>query len=79
MMTYLPDTDEYKPIDTVPGLGESDDGVDQDVGLTVTRSPDSQLSVGAVHGISGLEGDNLGPPKLLKVSSELGGGVCIHN
>lgn len=38
----------------VSGLGESDDGVDEDVGLSVSGSSDGELSVGSVHRVSGL-------------------------
>jgi hypothetical protein len=70
----LVDTDTGEVVN-VTGLGESDDGVDQDVGLTVTGSADSQLSVSTVHGVTGLESDDLGPSELLEVSAKLGGGV----
>lgn len=38
----------------VSGLGESDDRVNEDVGLSVSGSSDGELSVGSVHGVSGL-------------------------
>lgn len=60
----------------VTRLGESDDGVDQDVSLTSTSGADSELAVGAMHRVSRLESDHLGPAKLVEVQTELGGSVC---
>ncbi|KFY70136.1 hypothetical protein V498_10389 [Pseudogymnoascus sp. VKM F-4517 (FW-2822)] len=45
----------------VAGLGEANDGVDEHVGLAGARSADGQLAMGAVHGVTGLEGDDAGP------------------
>lgn len=59
----------------VAGLGEADDGVDEDVGLAGAGSTDGEFAVGAVHGVAGLEGDDLRPAELLEVEAELGGGV----
>ena len=61
----------------VTGLGETHDGVDQDVGMVRSSSPNSEFSMGAVHGIAGLEGDDTGPAQLVEVSANLGGGVCL--
>jgi len=58
----------------VTGLGETDDGVDQDVGLVLTSRTDSQLSVSPVHGVTGLESDDLAPRDLFEVSPEFGRG-----
>lgn len=58
----------------VTGLGETDDGVDQDVGLVLTSRTDGQLSVSPVHGVTGLESDDLAPRDLFEVSPEFGRG-----
>ena len=60
----------------ISGLGQSDDRVNKDVGSSLSSSSDSELSVGSVHGVSGLESDNLSPCNLVEVGSELRGGVC---
>ena len=62
----------------VTGLGETHDGMDQDVGLTGAGSADGELAVSAVHGVTGLESDDLGPAKLVEVQTELCGGVWKH-
>jgi len=59
----------------VSRLGETDDGVDKDVGTTLTSGSDGEFSVGSVHRVSGLESDDLAPSELVEVVSELGGGV----
>ena len=59
----------------VSRLGETDDRVDQDVGLSLSGGSYSQLSVSSVHGVPGLEGDNLAPCHLLEEVSEFGRGV----
>ena len=59
----------------VAGLRHADDGVDEDVGLSLARGADGQLAVRAVHGVAGLEGDDLAPRELFEVCTELGGGV----
>jgi hypothetical protein len=53
--------------------------VDEDVGLAGTGSADGQLTVSTVHGVSGLEGDDLGPAKLVEVKAEFGWGVAEAN
>ena len=60
----------------VAGLGQADDGVDEHVGLAGAGGAHRQLAVGAVHGVAGLEGDDLGPAELLEVGAQLGGGVA---
>jgi len=71
----LVDTDASEVVN-VTGLGQADDGVDEDVGLSGAGSNDGKLTVSAVHGVTGLESDNLGPAKLLEVKTELGRGVA---
>jgi hypothetical protein len=68
----LVDADAGEVVD-VTGLGEADDGVDEDVGLAGAGSADGQLTVSAVHGVAGLEGDDLGPAKLVEVRAQLSG------
>ena len=50
--------------------------MDQHIRLTGPRGADSQLAVGAVHGVAGLEGDDARPAELLEVDAQLGGGVA---
>ena len=66
----LVDTDTGEVVN-VTRFGETNDGVDKDIGLARTSSADSQLTVSAVHGVSGLESDNSGPAKLVKVQTNL--------
>lgn len=60
----------------VTGLGKTDDGVDEHVGLSAAGGTDSELTVGAVHWVAGLESDDLGPAKLVEVQTELCGRVA---
>jgi hypothetical protein len=60
----------------VTGLGETDNGVNQDIGLAGTGRADSQLTVGTVHGVTSLESDDTGPAQLVEVDTQLCGGVC---
>lgn len=71
----LVDTDTGEVVN-VTGLGQADDGVDEDVGLAGAGSADRQLTVSAVHGVPGLESDDLGPAKLVKVQTQFGGRVA---
>lgn len=71
----LVDTDTGEVVD-ISGLGESDDGVNEDVRVLLTGSTDGELSVSSVHGVTSLEGDDTGPRELVEVGSELGGSVC---
>lgn len=68
----LVDTDTGEVVN-VTGLGETDDGLDQDVGLLGAGGADRQLTVSSVHGVSGLESDDLLPAELVEVSAELRG------
>jgi hypothetical protein len=61
----------------VTGLGETDDGVDENVGLARTSSTDGQLTVSAVHGVSSLESDDLGPAEFVEVETDLCRRVCL--
>lgn len=72
----LVDTDTGKVVD-ITGLGQTDDGVDQDVGLAGASSADSQLTVGTVHRVTSLESNDTGPVELLEVSTDLGRGVSV--
>lgn len=69
----LVDTDSGEVIN-VAGLGETNNGLDQDVGLLGASGADRQLTVSAVHGVSGLESDDLLPAELVEVGTELRGG-----
>jgi hypothetical protein len=68
----LVDTDTGEVVN-VTGLGKTDDGLDQDVGLLGAGGADRQLTVSSVHGVSGLESDDLLPAELVEVSAELRG------
>jgi hypothetical protein len=57
----------------VTGLGETNDGLDQNIGLLRAGGADRQLTVSSVHGVSGLESDDLLPAELVEVSAELRG------
>lgn len=70
----LVDTDTSEVVN-VTGLGQTNDRVDEDVGLARAGSADSQLAVSAVHGVAGLEGNDTGPVELLEVGTELSGSV----
>lgn len=60
----------------IAGLGETDDGVDEDVCLAIARGTDGEFAMGAMHGVARLEGDDLAPCELGEVRTELGGGIC---
>lgn len=60
----------------VTGLGQTDDGVDQDICLARASRADGQLTVSTVHGVTGLEGDDAGPAQLVEVDAQLSGCVC---
>lgn len=60
----------------VARLGETDDGVDEDVGLTLTRCTDGELAVRSVHRVTCLECDDFAPGDFLEVRSELSG--CVY-
>jgi hypothetical protein len=70
----LVDTDTGEVID-VSRFREPDDWVDKDICLTGTSCADSQLSVSSVHGVSGLESDDLGPAEFVEVKTEFCGGI----
>lgn len=55
----------------VSWLGKTNDWVNEYICLAGTSSSDSELSVGSVHWVSGLEGDNPGPAEFLEVKSHL--------
>lgn len=71
----LVDTHSSKMVN-VAGLGKTNDRVDEDVGLSAAGSADSQLTVSAVHGVTGLESDDTGPAELVEVQAQLSGGVA---
>ena len=56
----LVDTDTGEVVD-ISGLGESYDGVNENVGVLLTSGTNGKFSVSAVHGVSGLESDDTGP------------------
>lgn len=72
----LVDTDTGEVVN-IAGLGETDDGLDQDIGLLGASGANRQLTVSSVHGVSGLEGHDLLPAQLVKVGAELRGSDCF--
>ena len=60
----------------VAGFGQADDGVDEDVGLAGPGGADCQFSVGPMHGVAGLKGNNARPAKLFEMDPELGRSVA---
>jgi hypothetical protein len=70
----LVDADTGEVVD-ISGLGESDDGVNENVGVLLTSGTDGELSVSSVHGVTSLESDDTGPRELVEVGSEFGGSV----
>lgn len=59
----------------VTGLGEADDRVNEDIGLAGAGSAHCELAMGAVHGVPGLERDDLLPAELVEVQTQLSG--CV--
>lgn len=59
----------------VTGLGQTDDGVDQDIGLAGAGRANSQFTVSTVHGVTGLESDNAGPAQFVEVNAQFSGSV----
>ena len=51
----------------VARLGESHNGMDQDVGVVRASRAHGELAVSAVHGVTGLESDNAAPAQLVEV------------
>jgi hypothetical protein len=51
----------------IPRFCETDDGVDEDISLTLTGSADGKFTMGSVHWIASLEGHDFAPCKLLEV------------
>lgn len=60
----------------VSRLGETDNGVNQDIGLASASSTDGQLTVSSVHGVSSLESNNSVPAELVEVNTQLRGSVA---
>jgi hypothetical protein len=58
----------------VARLGHPHHRVDQQVGLEIAGGPQRELVVGAVHGVSGLESDNLAPAQTTEAAPGLLGG-----
>ena len=67
------DTDTGEVID-ISRLGHTDNGVDEHVGLGVTSSTEGQLTVRAMHGVTGLESNNTNVAVLAEGSPDLTGG-----
>ena len=56
-------------------LRKTHDRVDENVRLAGACCPDGQFAVRSVHRISGLESNNTGPAKFLKMNAQLRRGV----
>lgn len=69
----LVDTDAGEVVD-VTRLGQTNNGLDENVGLLRAGSADRQLTVSTVHRVSGLESNDLFPAELVEVSTKLRGG-----
>ncbi len=60
----------------ITGLGEANNGVDEDICLVLACGTDSQLTVRTVHGIARLKCDNFPPCELFEVRAEFCRSVC---
>lgn len=56
----------------VAWFGQADNRVDEDISLTSSGSADGQFSMGSVHGIASLEGNNARPAEFLEMDSKFG-------
>lgn len=70
-------------VDTHPGevvnvawFGQADNRVDEDISLAGSGSADGQFSMGSVHGIAGLKGNDARPAEFLEVDSEFGWSIA---
>ena len=70
--------DSSKMVD-VPGFGKTNYWMDQDISLAGTCCSHCQFSMGAMHGISGLESNNASPAELLEMRSKLCGSISKGN
>lgn len=57
----------------VSGLGETNNGVDQQVSLASTGSTDGQFTVSTVHRVTSLESDDASPLQFLEVGTQFAG------
>lgn len=51
----------------IAGLGKTDDRVYENIGLSLPGSTDGEFTVGSVHRVTSLEGDDFAPCKFFKV------------
>lgn len=63
----------------VSRFGESDDGVNEDVCLSISSGSNGQFSMSSMHGVSSLESDDSSPREFVEVSSEFSRGVCASS
>lgn len=54
----------------VAWFGQADNWVDEDVSLASSSSADGQFSMGSVHGVASLKGNDARPAEFLEVDSE---------
>ena len=57
----------------IAGFGETDNGMDQNVGLVRSGGADGEFTVSSVHRIAGLKGNDAGPMEFGKVGPKFGG------
>ncbi len=63
------DTHACEVVD-VAWFGQADNRVDEDVSLTSSGSADGQFSMGSVHGVTRLKGNDARPAELFEVHSK---------
>jgi hypothetical protein len=60
----------------VTRLRQTDNWVDKNICLTSTSGADCQLAMGSMHGVSGLESNNLGPTEFVEVKAKFCRCIC---
>jgi hypothetical protein len=55
---------------------QTNNWVDKNIRLASTSGADSQLPMGSMHGVSGLEGNDLGPAELVEVKAKFCRCIC---
>jgi hypothetical protein len=71
----LVNTDTGEMVD-VTRFRQTNNWVDKNIRLASTSGADSQLPMGSMHGVSGLEGNDLGPAELVKVKAKFCRCIC---
>ena len=60
----------------VAWFGQADYRVDENVSLASSGSANSQFSMGSVHGVASLKGNNARPAEFFKMNSEFRGSIA---